>query len=378
MNKLKQIGLTALAGTLASMTVAQAGAVSVNGTAEMSWVSLPEHQVTGNPFGQKKNITFSGNGEFSNGWTYGITHVMNDTFTGQSSSSMNINMGGILTLAYDSGTGGYGANARDNVVPTAWEEVDYGFTTGITDVGAVSKAKGVVNISLVAPGSGSAISFSYASRMGAGAVGDGGTSGDATSNGHSGMDLSIDLWNINTKYFDLRTGAAAEKVTHLTNCSNNENNVENKVSSCGGQKGDAYAATIYQTIGIGPLSAGFQASYKDPGTSGGIENNQSWVAGVALTIGNYISVSCGRGYDEYYYSDNYIPEQNQPEGRDHEDAGGSERIHASFRGCSMAGNYGPLALKYVRNDVDNQGGGHASGRDDRGEEHQEINLSMAF
>jgi len=376
MNKLKKVGLTALAGTLASISAAQAGAVTVNGTAEMSWVSLPEHKTTGNPFGQKKNISFSGAGEFSNGWTYGIFHSMNDTFTGQSSSSMNINMGGILTIAYDSGTGGYGANARDNVVPTAWEEIDYGFATGITDVGAVSKTHGVINFEIKAPGSGTALSFSYANRMGADAVADGGTSGaSSTAAGYDGMDLSLDLWNIDTKYFDLRTGLAAEKVNHTHNCRNNE--AVHIKDGCPNQKGDAYAGTIYQTIGIGPLSAGFQASYKDPGTAGGIENNQSWVAGIALTIGNYISVSCGRGYDEYYYSDNYIPEQNQPEGRDHEDAGGSERIHASFRGCSAAGNYGPLALKYVRNDVDNQGGAHRT-RDDGAEEHQEINLSMAF
>jgi hypothetical protein len=45
-------------------------------------------------------------------------------------------MGGIATLTYDSGGGGTGANAVDNIVPTAWEEVDYGFTTGISDVGS--------------------------------------------------------------------------------------------------------------------------------------------------------------------------------------------------------------------------------------------------
>ena len=40
-------------------------------------------------------------------------------------------MGGIATLTYDSGTGGTGANAVDNIVPTAWEEIDYGFARDI-------------------------------------------------------------------------------------------------------------------------------------------------------------------------------------------------------------------------------------------------------
>ncbi len=80
---------------------------------------------------------------------------------GLSSASMNINMGGIATLAYDSGTGGYGANAVDNIVPTAWEEIDYGLSTGITDLGAVSASKGVINLAIKAPTAGTGISLSY-------------------------------------------------------------------------------------------------------------------------------------------------------------------------------------------------------------------------
>ena len=113
--------------------------------------------VTGHPLGTKKNISFSGGGEFANGWTYGILHVQNDGMSGLSSSSMNINMGGIATLAYDAGTGGYGANSVDNIVPTAWEEIDYGLSTGISDLGQVSKSKGVVNFALKAPGAGTAV-----------------------------------------------------------------------------------------------------------------------------------------------------------------------------------------------------------------------------
>ena len=168
MNKLNKIGATALAGTLVSLSAAQAGGVSVNGTAELSWVDNPGHIVTGSGIGMNKNLTFTGSGEFSNGWTFGILHTMNDTMSGMSSSSMNINMGGIVTIAYDSGTGGYGLNTVDNIVPTAWEEVDHGFATGLTDVGAVTKQHGVMNITVKAPGSGTALSLSYAARMGAG------------------------------------------------------------------------------------------------------------------------------------------------------------------------------------------------------------------
>jgi len=374
MNKLKIVGLSALAGTLASLSAAQAGTVSVSGTMEMSWVNLPTHKVTGQQLGQKKNISFSGSGEFANGWSYGIMHAMTDDMTGQSSSSMNLNMGGIATLAYDSGTGGYGANAVDNVVPIAWEEIDYGFATGLTDVGAVSKTHGVVNFTVTAPVAGTSLSISYANRMGTSANADGSTA--VGTGAEQGFDVRLDLWNVNSTWFDIRTGMAAEKVTHK-NCRNDMSNAAWATATCGAQKGNAYAGTIYQTLGIGPLSAGFQATYKDPGTSGGIENNQAWVAGVALTIGSALSFSCGKGVDEYYYSDNQDATQVNVNASSGFNAW--ERTHASYRGCSAAGNWGPLALKYVQNSVDNQGGTHdSSANNGDSNKFSEINLSMAF
>jgi len=208
MNKLKRIGVSALAGSLVALSAAQAGGVSVNGVMEMTYVNLDDSKVTGNKLGQKKNISFSGGGEFANGWTYGIMHAQTDAMDGLSSSSMNLNMGGLVTIAYDSGTGSYGANAVDNIVPTAWEEVDYGFTTGITDVGAVSKTKGVVNLTIKAPGTGTAISYSYATRMGAGHHSDGSVGAGTAHHGH---DIRLDLLNAQGAHFGWRIGGAAEK-----------------------------------------------------------------------------------------------------------------------------------------------------------------------
>ena len=50
MNNLKKIGLSALAGTLASLS-AQAGEMSVTGTAEISYVQRDSNEITGNPLG---------------------------------------------------------------------------------------------------------------------------------------------------------------------------------------------------------------------------------------------------------------------------------------------------------------------------------------
>ena len=104
MNKLKNIGISALAGTLVSLSAAQAGGVSVSGAMELSYTMLDHDEVTGNPLGMKKNISFGGSGDLSDGggvtWAYGVG--MTDAF-GLSSATMSINMGGIATLTYDPG-----------------------------------------------------------------------------------------------------------------------------------------------------------------------------------------------------------------------------------------------------------------------------------
>lgn len=72
MNKLKKIGITALAGTLASLSAAQAGSMSVSGSAEVSYVQRDSDEITGNPIGMNKNISFAGSGELDNGWTVSV------------------------------------------------------------------------------------------------------------------------------------------------------------------------------------------------------------------------------------------------------------------------------------------------------------------
>ena len=69
MNKLKNIGISALAGSLVSLSAAQAGGVSVTGSWELSYTNLGHGQekVTGNKLGMNKNITFGASGDISDG-----------------------------------------------------------------------------------------------------------------------------------------------------------------------------------------------------------------------------------------------------------------------------------------------------------------------
>lgn len=294
MNKLKNIGITALAGTLVSLSAAQAGGVSVTGSWELSYTNLNHEKVTGNKLGMSKNITFGSSGDVTDGGgvTWASSVVMSDAM-GLSSASMNLNMGGIATLAYDSGTGGYGANAVDNIVPTAWEEIDYGLATGIVDVGAVSKSKGVVNLTIKAPTAGTGISLSYVSRVGGGHVGDGATSGEVT--GGRGVDAVLDLVDYSGAHFAYRLGFAGEIELKDHTCDDVETEAHNVCDAS--FEGNPYAGTAYTKLALGPIHFGVQGTFKDPMTTAttGVANFRSIVGGAAFVVGDTLSFSYGKG-----------------------------------------------------------------------------------
>ena len=68
MNKLKTVGLTALAGTFAA-TSAQALEMSVSGGVGITYATSDTTEVTGNRVSFGDSLTFSGSGETDQGWT---------------------------------------------------------------------------------------------------------------------------------------------------------------------------------------------------------------------------------------------------------------------------------------------------------------------
>ncbi len=72
MNKLTKVGFSALCGSLAAISSANAGDLTVTGGVDMSWISKSE-AVVGNPIGMGSNLTFKGAGELDNGWSFDLT-----------------------------------------------------------------------------------------------------------------------------------------------------------------------------------------------------------------------------------------------------------------------------------------------------------------
>jgi hypothetical protein len=401
MNKLKNIGISALAGTLVSLSAAQAGGVTVSGNYELSYTQLDHEKVTGNPLGMNKNLSFGAGGDLSDGGS--VTWASNIGWTDGadlSSASLAINMGGIATLTYDSGGGGTGANAVDNIIPTAWEEIDYGFSTGISDVGAVSSSKGVVNLTIKAPVSGTGFSLSYAARMGDDHIADGAVSGGGGS-AVKGVDVVLDIVDYDAAHFGFRWGVAAETEIHDVTCQGEGDELEHDIRaqpSCyDGLKHNPYAGTMYTKLQLGPLHFGTQATFKNLATTkaSAVMNQRSIHGGIAAVFGDTLSISYGVGYDKNRYNDRNRGLAPQVvaqaaaanECKDLRDGTGDmtcreirggdehEYVTTSFRGFSAALNMGPVALKATRNHADSD---EKTGNYVHDTTHTEFNLSIAF
>jgi outer membrane protein OmpU len=98
MTNLKKIGLTALAGSLAVTAYAQAGALSLNGTARMEYQSTSTASTSADSFAQNTSISFSGSGELDNGMTVNYFSLQSSA-ANSSSQGVTLDMGDMGTLS---------------------------------------------------------------------------------------------------------------------------------------------------------------------------------------------------------------------------------------------------------------------------------------
>ena len=125
MDKLRKIGLTALAGSLVAGSVS-AAEMSVSGSAGMSYSGGDEHAVTGAGWTMGDSVTFSASGDVNDiGVTYSV-ELDGDGGQGATapidSHSITFDLGDAGSLVF-AGHGGSGfMDANDDVMPTASEE----------------------------------------------------------------------------------------------------------------------------------------------------------------------------------------------------------------------------------------------------------------
>ena len=119
MTNVKKLGLTALAGSLVA-TSAYAGALDVTGTAKVTYASLDESEVTGNPYSMSQGIGFAGSGDLDIGT---LSYTYTSTNMAFSSSNLKLDMGDTGTLSFANGASLTGMQAYYDKMPTAGEQV---------------------------------------------------------------------------------------------------------------------------------------------------------------------------------------------------------------------------------------------------------------
>ena len=125
MDKLKKVGLSALAGSLAMFSAS--ADITVGGSGEFTYAnSGGTTDDTGNPFGLSHVISFTGTGEMDNGWSYSVFSATVGQDLATDSNSLSITMGDLGTFSFDQGVGIAGITTLKNEVPTAYEEAGHG------------------------------------------------------------------------------------------------------------------------------------------------------------------------------------------------------------------------------------------------------------
>ena len=278
MNKLTKVGCSALCGSLAAFSAANAGDLTVTGGATVTYMSHGT-EVTGNPFGMASAVSFAGSGELDNGWTFGFAIDETDAVA-FSAARVNITMGGLGTIEFDGGNSGNGIAAYDNVLPTAWEEAHgAGLSGGVKTVLGVGSSN---NIQYTTPTIlGTTIAVTYAHDQGVSDTADKATK-TASGGVGSGYDATI---KINPSLgTEILSGLNLYVGGSVIEQYDNANALEDKYEGVGAI-----------TYALGPVEVGAMWSglYDGNETAGAYHSYKNHGFGIAFNVNDDFSVSYG-------------------------------------------------------------------------------------
>jgi outer membrane protein OmpU len=128
MNKLKKIGLTAIAASLATVS-ANAADFSASGGASLSYTSNSIVGIggggNGNPWAMSDTVNFAASGELDNGWTISYTLGLDGSVaatSGFEDRTLAIGLGDMGTITFMGQDGSSVVGSMDDKLPTAHEE----------------------------------------------------------------------------------------------------------------------------------------------------------------------------------------------------------------------------------------------------------------
>ena len=284
MKKITKLGLSALCGSLAMASAANAGDISVSGSAEITYLTA-DGNTTGHPFGMKSNLGFSGSGELDGGQKVALT-IDNSDKSAFSAASIALTTNNIGKFTISNGSGA-DLGDYDDKAPTAWEEAWDGGQGATTD--KVSGVAGSTNINWKSPATtgkimgGTTLILAYAPRN------DGVQNNDKASSGSSSIEKGMDV------ILDLRSG---KKLSGFIGYSRTMRPYDGAKSNYALPSGHKEEAAIGLNYKLGPFSMGYQHTAEDlkaqsVGKAREVDMylNNSW--GVAMNINGGLSVSYG-------------------------------------------------------------------------------------
>ena len=329
MNKLKKIGVSALAGSLAVCS-ANAADVSVTGSLAVTYTQVDNKEVTGNPLGMDNEFNFNIAGELENG--FGVSYFMNmgERASGMDSAKLSVDMGDLGTIAFDQGSGS-GLMNIDDMTPSANEEVWDGLDT--TGSGLVDALGASGRIQYVNDFGGVKLDASYGPGSASNNA-DGDTSGSGENGGYgaavmiSGDTVGVDGLNFGGGYGETEQGAGVNDLEEMT---------------------------FYVTYASGPVSVGFQQSDISGGATGSTEQSAQFYS-VAFNVNENFAVSYGEKNTDFESSTSADVE---------------EEVH----GFGFSYTMGSMKIAGNRNEGKNLGGSTGVAAEDVD---TEIKLSFAF
>ncbi len=272
MNKLNKIGVSALCGSLAAISAANAGDLSVSGGADMTWVSQ-EKAVVGNPVGIGSNMTFSGSGELENGWTVDLS-IAHANGAAYSNTNVTIGLPGMGDVRIDQGTSGTGIQRMDDITPTVWEEADGGITAGINKIMGVSAGGNIEITPTDSMPDGLTARFAFAKDADSGNTNDKGVGGDSGTLG-SGWDLTLEATDALHGVTGLTVYGGVSRVDQVQNSATHNGDKEEEVY------GIKYAA--------GAFSLGWQQSDEDTGITA-TASYENTAYGITFNVNDDLSI----------------------------------------------------------------------------------------
>ena len=279
MNKLTKIGVSALCGSLAAVSTANAGDLSVTGGADMSWISLDD-VATGNPIGIGSNLTFAGSGELDNGWTVDLS-VAHLNANGYSNTNVTVGVPGLGDFRISQGVSGSGIDRMDDSTPNVWEEA-YGTGLG-TGLDTVSGVSGGSNIEFTPSGTpdGLTARFAWSPNVGGSKAGDKAGSGVQASTAQSGFDLTL---SASSDFIGVDGLTIYGGISEVSQDANNSTT-----------SGDKEEKTVGIKYAVGSFTLGYQWSEEDLGKSSGATKYENDGYGVTFNVNDDLSI----GYNSY-------------------------------------------------------------------------------